>query len=228
VGALALMGIQHHVLFDSECPVCTELAEAVERSSRGYITARSLHDGEVRQLLDDARPGWMWEPMLMKIAGDHVWVASGRIMRWQLAVLLGPRRALAVARVARRLNGSSRTGRSPTHDADNPAPCDCGDDTGWRLDRGLTRAVELAHLSKQFRRVQGSLSSPEPSDVWLDSESGEYVVLFGVPAARPGVESFLAFQISRHARRVTDVRELGLEATKDGWRATNREPPIAA
>jgi predicted DCC family thiol-disulfide oxidoreductase YuxK len=88
------------LLFDSGCAVCTKLARAIERETEGWLAARSLHEPEVRALLDQARPGWRWEPTLLEVDGDRVRVSTGLVMRARLVLGLGPRRAWRVARLA--------------------------------------------------------------------------------------------------------------------------------
>jgi hypothetical protein len=77
----------------------------VETLSGGRLEVRSLRDPEVRALLDRARPGWRWEPMLLEIEGEHIRVFTGLAMRWRLVQLLGPVRALRVAQVVARHGG---------------------------------------------------------------------------------------------------------------------------
>jgi predicted DCC family thiol-disulfide oxidoreductase YuxK len=96
---------ERYLLFDGGCAVCAALAREVETLSGGRLGVRSLRDPEVRALLDRARPGWRWEPMLLEIEGERVRVFTGLAMRWRLVQLLGPVRALRVAQVVARHGG---------------------------------------------------------------------------------------------------------------------------
>ena len=49
-----------------------------------------MREPEVQALLDRARPGWQWEPMLVEIEGERVRVLAGLAMRWRLVQVLGP------------------------------------------------------------------------------------------------------------------------------------------
>jgi hypothetical protein len=71
----------------------------------GRLQVRSLRDPEVRTLLDRARPGWRWEPMLLEVEGERVRVFTGLAMRWRLVQVLGPVRALRVAQAVARMGG---------------------------------------------------------------------------------------------------------------------------
>jgi hypothetical protein len=53
----------------------------------------------MRELLDTARPGWTWEPMLVEVRGERVRVYTGLKMRSRLVTGLGPRRAVRVAQL---------------------------------------------------------------------------------------------------------------------------------
>jgi len=61
--------------------------------------ARSLRDPDVRSVLDEVKPGWRWEPMLLEVDGDRRRVYAGVGMRARLVRVLGPRRALRLARI---------------------------------------------------------------------------------------------------------------------------------
>jgi hypothetical protein len=69
----------------------------VETLSGGRLGVRSLREPEVQALLDRARPGWRWEPMLAEVEGERVRVLAGLAMRMRLLQILGPVRALRVA-----------------------------------------------------------------------------------------------------------------------------------
>jgi len=69
------------------------------------VGVRSVWEPEVRALLDRARPGWQWEPMLVEIEGERVRVFTGLAMRWRLVQVLGPVRALRAAQAVTRMGG---------------------------------------------------------------------------------------------------------------------------
>ncbi len=90
---------QRYLLFDSGCSVCTRLAEDIERTSDGWLAARSLRDPDVKALLDAARPGWRWEPTLLEVTDGHPRVFTGVAMRARMALGLGPRRAWHIMQI---------------------------------------------------------------------------------------------------------------------------------
>ncbi|MFZ8845018.1 hypothetical protein [Thermoflexus sp.] len=93
------------LLYDSGCSVCAALAQEVEARSGGQLRVRSLREPEVQALLDRARPGWQWEPMLVEIEGERVRVSAGLAMRARLVQVLGPVRAWRVAQAVARMGG---------------------------------------------------------------------------------------------------------------------------
>jgi predicted DCC family thiol-disulfide oxidoreductase YuxK len=93
------------LLYDAGCSLCAALAREVEALSGGRLRVRSLREPEIQALLDRARPGWQWEPMLVEIEGERVRVFAGLAMRWRLVQVLGPVRALRVAQAVARMGG---------------------------------------------------------------------------------------------------------------------------
>jgi predicted DCC family thiol-disulfide oxidoreductase YuxK len=87
------------LLFDSGCTLCRELAQAVEKESDGRLAVRSLREAEVQRLLDQARPGWSWEPTLLEVEGKNTKAYTGIAMLIRMAHGLGLRRAWRVARL---------------------------------------------------------------------------------------------------------------------------------
>ncbi|HXF69103.1 MAG TPA: hypothetical protein VNK89_04805 [Thermoflexus sp.] len=63
---------------------CAALAREVEALSGGRLGVRSLREPEVQALLDRARPGWQWEPMLLEVEGERVRVYAGLALRARL------------------------------------------------------------------------------------------------------------------------------------------------
>ncbi|WP_448605331.1 hypothetical protein [Thermoflexus hugenholtzii] len=96
---------ERYLLFDSGCAVCTALAREVEALSGGRLGVRSLREPEVQALLNQACPGWRWEPMLVEIEGERVRVWAGLSLRARLVQVLGPIRALRVAQTVARMGG---------------------------------------------------------------------------------------------------------------------------
>lgn len=97
--------MQKYLLFDSGCTVCSNLANEVESASQGALSARSLTDTQMQELLDKARPGWSWEPTLLEVGDDQSKVFTGVSMRVRLFNTLGPRRSWRIARIVARAQG---------------------------------------------------------------------------------------------------------------------------
>ncbi|RMH43801.1 MAG: hypothetical protein D6694_06625 [Gammaproteobacteria bacterium] len=91
--------MERYLLFDSGCSLCTSLARQVEEAADGKLTVRSLRDPEVRSILDEVKPGWRWEPMLLEMDGDRRRVYAGIGLRARLVRVLGPRRAVRLAQI---------------------------------------------------------------------------------------------------------------------------------
>jgi hypothetical protein len=71
----------------------------VETLSGGRLGVRSLREPKVQALLDRARPGWQWEPMLVEVEGERVRVLAGLSLRARLVQVLGPAQALRVTQL---------------------------------------------------------------------------------------------------------------------------------
>jgi|GEM_PF-5118548 len=91
--------MERYLLFDSGCSLCTAMVRQVEDASDGKLMARSLRDPDVRSVLDEVKPGWRWEPMLLEVDGDRRRVYAGRKMQFRMLRLLGWRRSLDTLRV---------------------------------------------------------------------------------------------------------------------------------
>jgi predicted DCC family thiol-disulfide oxidoreductase YuxK len=87
------------LLYDSGCSVCAALAQEVKARSGGQLRVRSLREPEVQALLDRARPGWQWEPMLVEVEGERVRVLAGLSLRARLVQVLGPAQALRMTQL---------------------------------------------------------------------------------------------------------------------------------
>jgi hypothetical protein len=90
-----------YLLFDSGCTACSSTAQRVTGLGRGRIAARSLQDPAIRARLDELRPGWTAEPLLLEETSDNARVLSGMTMRRRVVQELGMRRGLEVWRLYR-------------------------------------------------------------------------------------------------------------------------------
>jgi len=131
---------ERYLLFDGGCSVCAALAREVETLSGGRLGVRSLREPEVQALLDRARPGWRWEPMLVEIEGERVRVLAGLALRARLVQILGPVRAWRVAQAVARMGG-------PVLGVD------------WGRRRLLRQSLALAGLAL-LRRIPGGTHAP--------------------------------------------------------------------
>jgi len=130
------------LLYDAGCSICAALAREVEAISGGRLRVRNLRDPEVQALLDRARPGWRWEPMLLEIEAARVRVFTGLGMRARLVQVLGPVRALRLAQAVARMGG-------PVLGVD------------WGRRRLLRQSLALAGLAL-LRRIPGGLQPSGP------------------------------------------------------------------
>ena len=94
--------VHRFLLFDSACQVCSRLAVEIEMESDWRLCPHSLHDPTMQAWLDQACPGWRWEPTLLEVGGDHPRAFTGLGMAFRLVQVLGLRRAGRVARLVRR------------------------------------------------------------------------------------------------------------------------------
>jgi predicted DCC family thiol-disulfide oxidoreductase YuxK len=131
---------ERYLLFDGGCSVCAALAREVETLSGGRLGVRSLREPEVQALLDRARPGWRWEPMLVEIEGERVRVLAGLALRARLVQILGPVRTWRVAQAVARMGG-------PVLGVD------------WGRRRLLRQSLALAGLAL-LRRIPGGTHAP--------------------------------------------------------------------
>lgn len=95
--------------FDGDCLTCRQLAEEVARLANGRLAVRSLRAPEVAAWRARALgPDAPWAPTLLRVQGARVEAWTGRRLAWQLARLLGPSRALALAERLVSLSGAPR------------------------------------------------------------------------------------------------------------------------
>jgi len=93
-----------YLLYNAGCASCTSLAEQVIAASNGSLKMASLRAPEFNRVLRAVRPLWRFEPTLLTVDGRTAQVATGFLMRFRLLWLLGPRRAIRVARIASRFD----------------------------------------------------------------------------------------------------------------------------
>lgn len=101
-GITSVVEKKRYLLFDSGCSECTEIAHAVEQETEGWLTARSLHEPEVQELLSKARPDWKWEPTLLEVDRDKITASTGFNLKTRMLIGLGPRKAARVSKIVRR------------------------------------------------------------------------------------------------------------------------------
>ena len=97
---------KRYLLFDAGCSECTEIAQAVEQETEGWLTALSLREKNTQELLSKARPGWRWEPTLLEVDGDKISAFTGLPLKLRMLVGLGPLQAARVAKAARKPSSS--------------------------------------------------------------------------------------------------------------------------
>jgi hypothetical protein len=59
------------LLIDATCQGCSQLALEIELESDWRVCVHSLHEPTIQAWLNQARPGWRWEPTLLEVGGDH-------------------------------------------------------------------------------------------------------------------------------------------------------------
>lgn len=88
--------MSRYLLYDRTCARCGNLAHTVESIGDGWLESRSLDDPHIQDLLSQAKPGWMWKPMLMTTRHGRIRVYSGVCMVLRMGVGLGPRKAFRI------------------------------------------------------------------------------------------------------------------------------------
>jgi hypothetical protein len=84
---------------DAQCPRCTRAGRAIKLASAGEIELVSLHDPDLRTILDRERPGWRFRPTLVTYGADRVQVRTGLGMGFALTRTIGLRQTLGVLRL---------------------------------------------------------------------------------------------------------------------------------
>ncbi|SDI26119.1 hypothetical protein SAMN05421505_14110 [Sinosporangium album] len=98
--------VKRYLLFDDGCHVCTSTAKGIDEEAGQWLETRSLHDPEMKALLDTHKPGWKHRPTLVIDDGTTVHIATGLAMSARLTAGVGIRRA---ARIARRITRETAT-----------------------------------------------------------------------------------------------------------------------
>ena len=88
--------MRRFLLYDDKCERCGNIARTVERNGNGWLMIRGLSDPDVRKMLDSAKPGWKWQPMLAALKGNRIRLYSGAMMILRLGLGLGPLRAFRI------------------------------------------------------------------------------------------------------------------------------------
>jgi hypothetical protein len=99
--------------------------------------------------------------------------------------------------------------------ADGPHAGGAGRETA---DPTCLSAVAAVLMSHAFVARVSDLSSLCPSDAWHDAATGRHIVVFNAPGGR-GHERLVAFTVG--GADEVEVAELEVQATSDGWQATN-------
>lgn len=86
--------MKQYLLFDSNCAQCTKIAEEIGQELHEMIEIRSLRDAEIQVMLDQAAPGWKWQPTLLIVNDNCKHVYTGIAMRLRLLARLGMWRTL--------------------------------------------------------------------------------------------------------------------------------------
>lgn len=98
--------MRRYLLFDSGCTVCSNLARNVESRSNDFLSAQSLTDPEMQDLLKQANPEWQWVPTLLEVKDGVCKAFTGISLRVRLLYVLGPRRSWQIARLVSRSQGT--------------------------------------------------------------------------------------------------------------------------
>ena len=91
--------MQRYLLFNSGCATCTQLAQAIERESNGWLVGKSLTDASMCALVKQVRPNSLAEPALLEVGDMHVRLFTGANLEMRLAFRLGLRRTWRVLRI---------------------------------------------------------------------------------------------------------------------------------
>lgn len=99
--------MERYLLYDSGCSTCSKMARAIEQEVDGQLIARSLHDPDIQNLLNQANPHWQWKPTLLEVSDNTVRAHTGLAMGMRLVLELGPRQALRLVKLVNRYSVSA-------------------------------------------------------------------------------------------------------------------------
>ena len=93
--------MQHFLVFDSGCSLCSELAQQIQDATGDKLQLVSIHSDTANELLGQAYPnGWKYAPYVVAVDQQQVraWTGFGAALR--LGWLMGPRKAWSVYKLA--------------------------------------------------------------------------------------------------------------------------------
>lgn len=91
----------NYLLYDGNCPVCTNVAQTVEESSQGWLTVRPSDDPELAPLVAQHGASCKARPRLVMMKDGKARVLEGPAMTLAMIKGMGLRRALKVSRIVR-------------------------------------------------------------------------------------------------------------------------------
>lgn len=189
--------------YDSACSSCSSLREAVDEIAGGDLVTISLHDPIVTYWREKALgPDAPWAPTLFRVRGDRVEAWVGRRIALRLAAVLGPQKALRLARAvgeAANVSGEERNG----------------------IDRraflrglgGVAAGVALLQVSEADAQEIDPLSDHITCGVNWTAATGYYTVLPGgancrrCPRLNSPIDAFVAGNNNFHYRGYTSSGE---------------------
>ncbi|HLX55944.1 MAG TPA: hypothetical protein VKR83_02865 [Ktedonobacteraceae bacterium] len=91
-----------YIIFDASCFICSSLAAIIEEVAAGKFKTLPLDSEQAENLLRQAFPqGWQHQPYLATVKQDGLVVSARLRMVLALALLLGPKKAWEVYKLAR-------------------------------------------------------------------------------------------------------------------------------
>lgn len=93
--------MKYILLFDSQCMKCGSLANQVKGIAKERLDVRTLHEPEIKELLDRNFGEWTWEPKLLVLNGEKVQVLRNTRLSIRLLRLLGVRDSFKVLNLIR-------------------------------------------------------------------------------------------------------------------------------
>jgi hypothetical protein len=94
--------VERYLVFDAGCSVCSRLAQTVQEAVGDQLEAINIREDKARTLLATAFPdGWAHAPYLVTVHHGTVQAQTGLSGAVRLALLMGPRKAWHVWRLAR-------------------------------------------------------------------------------------------------------------------------------